>query len=117
VLCVGGFPPSPPSPADTVRGLYGAGAQVQDPLFASLNAPDVLSRFPPTLMITSTGSGEYASALALRDRLTKAGASVTFREWPGLGHAFFDPFGDPLTPAAQQAHAAIAAFFEARLAR
>jgi acetyl esterase/lipase len=119
VLCVGGFPPDQGAPAawDTVRGAYGVGASLDDPLFASLNAPEVLRRFPPTLVITSTGSGEYAKALALRDRLEQAGAPVTFKAWPGLSHAFFDPFGDPLTPQAQEAQAAIAAFFDARLAR
>jgi acetyl esterase/lipase len=85
-------------------------------MFASLNAPEVLRRFPPTLMITSTGSGEYRSALALRQRLEETGVAVTFRAWPGLSHAFFDPFGDPDTQPAHEAQSAIADFFASKLA-
>lgn len=117
VLCVGGFAPGPAPSWDAVRGVYGVGADLTGPEFASLNAPGVLRRFPPTLMITSTGSGEYRLALELRDRLAANGVEVTFKAWDGLSHAFFDPFGDPDTTPAHEAQAAIASFFDAHLGR
>jgi monoterpene epsilon-lactone hydrolase len=119
VLCAGdfGLAAGLPPAHDAVHLAYGPQARDDDPLFAALDAPQVLAKLPPTLIVTSRGGAEYPAVLRLRKALDRAGVAVEFRAWGELPHAFFDPYGDPGAPQAHAAQAAIAEFFDRRLAR
>ena len=52
-------------------------------------APELLKRFPPTLIITATRAMEMSAAVNTHRELVKAGVDADLHVWDGLGHAFF----------------------------
>jgi len=54
-----------------------------------IESPELLRRFPPTLLITASRAGELSSAINTHRLLIKAGAEADLHVWDGLGHAFF----------------------------
>jgi acetyl esterase/lipase len=107
--------------ADTLKTRLGGdepiayfdGASWQDPLLAPINHPDVLSRFPPSLIITSTRDMALSAAIAAHQRLVGVGAASELHVYEGLTHYFFS---DTDLPESRQAFNVIARFFNTRLA-
>jgi epsilon-lactone hydrolase len=62
---------------------------MDDPLVAPANSPDVLAKFPPTLLITATRDFAMSGALNTDVLLTKAGVDSELHVWDGLFHGFF----------------------------
>ena len=62
---------------------------VGNPLASPVLAPDLLKRFPPTLIISATRAPEMSSAVNTHRELVKAGVESDLNVWDGLGHAFF----------------------------
>ena len=60
--------PSNPTPLG-----YLSATDPKDPLVAPLNSPDILAKFPPTLLITATRDFAMSGALNTNIALTKAG--------------------------------------------
>lgn len=93
---------------------YFEGADWNDPLVAPINHPGLLSRFPPSLVITSTRDLALSSAVATHQRLIGAGAESELHVYEGLVHYFFSDTG---IPESRQVFDVTARFFDARLGR
>ncbi|NND66632.1 MAG: alpha/beta hydrolase fold domain-containing protein [Halioglobus sp.] len=93
---------------------YFEGADWNDPLVAPINHPELLSRFPPSLLITSTRDMALSSAVATHQRLVGAGADSDLHVYEGLTHYFFS---DTDLPESRQVFAVTARFFDTHLAR
>jgi acetyl esterase/lipase len=80
---------APPTPPQTPPLNYLAGTDPKDPLVAPVNSPDVLAKFPPTLLITGTRGFELSAALYTHEQLVKVGVETELHVWEGLFHGFF----------------------------
>jgi epsilon-lactone hydrolase len=68
---------------------YFAGASPRDPLAAPASSMEVLSKFPPTLVITSTRGFDLSAASHTHRLLVNAGVETEMHVWEGLFHGFF----------------------------
>jgi monoterpene epsilon-lactone hydrolase len=96
------FPPGP----------YMLGTDDHDPLVAPMSSLGVLSKFPPTLLISGTRDIGLSGVLYTHSRLVKAGAEADLHVWDGMWHAFFF---DPDLPESKEAYDVIAKFFAKHL--
>jgi monoterpene epsilon-lactone hydrolase len=83
--------PPLPKPGPPVRGglPYLAGVALDDPLAAPASSPEVLAKFPPTLIVTGTRAFELSSAVHTHTLLRKYGAEAELFVWEGMFHGFF----------------------------
>jgi acetyl esterase/lipase len=93
---------------------YFEGASWSDPLVAPLDHPDLLRRFPPTLVITSTRDGALSSAIVTHQRLVGVGIESDLHVYEGLMHYFF---ADTSLPESRHVFDVIAGFFDEHLAK
>lgn len=91
---------------------YFEGASAKDPLVLPINSPEVLRRFPPTLLITGSRDFEASSLFATQAALTGAGVDAELHVWDGMWHAFFF---DPDLPESQQVYRVVVSFFAKHL--
>jgi monoterpene epsilon-lactone hydrolase len=104
-------PPAEPNPPPT--GMrYVRASDLYDPLVSPAFAPDLLSRFPPTLIITGTRAGEMSAAVHSHTRLVAAGVPADLHVWEGMWHGFLD---DVDLPEAAEARAVIVRFWNRHL--
>lgn len=68
---------------------YFADTDPKDPLVSPIRSPEILSKFPPTLIITGTRGFELSSALYTHEQLVKLGVEAELHVWEGLFHGFF----------------------------
>jgi epsilon-lactone hydrolase len=68
---------------------YFAGASATDPLVAPATSMDVLARFPPTLIISSTRGFDLSAASHTHRLLVNAGVEADLHVWEGMFHGFF----------------------------
>lgn len=108
-----GAKPPPPGVSILPPSPYLAGASNDDPLVSPDRHPDVLARFPPTLLITATRDMEMSSALHTHNALVKAGIDAELHVWDGLGHGFFNLYPD--IPESRDALDVIVKFFDRQL--
>jgi monoterpene epsilon-lactone hydrolase len=84
--------PPPPlrgdAPASSALG-YLAGVSTSDPLAAPASSPEVLAKFPPTLIVTGTRGFELSSAVYTHSQLVKQGVEADLHVWEGMFHGFF----------------------------
>ncbi|HUD30876.1 MAG TPA: alpha/beta hydrolase [Novosphingobium sp.] len=92
---------------------YLDGQSDADPLVIPARSPELLKRFPPTLLITSTRDFAMSNTITAHRDLVKAGVDADLHVWDGLWHAFFT---DPDLPESRDAYAVIARFFADHLA-
>jgi monoterpene epsilon-lactone hydrolase len=88
----------PPPGAEIVEFMlksYFGDADLKDPMISPVWSQEMLSRFPPTLIITSTRAHELSSAVFTHRELVKAGAVADLHVWDGLPHAFHLNVGLP----------------------
>jgi monoterpene epsilon-lactone hydrolase len=117
-----GRAPSPPMPStqtspDSSRRApleYLAGVDLNDPLVSPANSPEVLAKFPPTLVITATRGFEYSAAVYAHTQLVKAGVDAELHVWEGMFHGFFY---NPDVPESRDCYKVIVNFFDKRLGR
>lgn len=110
-------PPQPPSGSAAAAPPplgYLAGADPNDPLVAPAASPEVLRRFPPTLIITATRGFEMSSAVYTHAQLVKAGVDAELHVWDGMFHGFFY---DPDVPESREAYDVMVRFFDRHLGR
>jgi len=93
---------------------YFEGADWSDPLVAPIDHRDLLGRFPPTLVITSTRDGALSSAIVTHQRLVGAGVESELHVYEGLMHYFF---ADTSLPESRHVFGVIARFFDRQLAQ
>jgi acetyl esterase/lipase len=91
---------------------YMAGTDPNDPLVAQSGHPEVLAKFPPTLLITGTRDFAMTNSIETDLQLAKAGADVRLLMWDGLFHGFFY---NPDVPESRDAYALICKFFDGHL--
>jgi acetyl esterase/lipase len=102
-----GLPARPPAK----RSYFGEHDRA-DPLVSPIVSPDVLRRFPPTLIVTATRAHEMSGAVETARRLRELGVDCDLAVWDGLGHAFFYSID---MPESREAFSVMAAFFRRHL--
>ena len=93
---------------------YSSGTDPKDPQVAPVNSPEVLAKFPSTLMITGTRGFELSAALYTHEQLVKAGVDTELHVWEGLFHGFFYNVN---VPESKDALDVIVKFFDGHLGR
>lgn len=89
-----------------------------DPLVSPELHDEVISKFPPTLVITGTRDFGMSQALHTHTRLTKAGVDTDLHVFEGVPHcAFANIAVMPEVPETQQAWDLIVNFFDEHLGR
>jgi epsilon-lactone hydrolase len=96
------------------RLAYFENVDEKDPLAFPLNSPAMLSRFPPTLIITGTRGFEMSGAIYTHTQLVKAGATAELHVWEGMFHGFFY---NPDVPESQEAYSVMVKFFDRYLSK
>jgi epsilon-lactone hydrolase len=110
-LLVGEFP-SPDDDSDSLRGPYFKGASSTDPLVLPIRSPEVLSHFPPTLLIAGSRDFTVSSLFKAQSALTNAGVDAELHVWDGMWHAFFF---DPDLPESKEVYRVVVDFFNRHL--
>ncbi len=108
------FPPGDRGGKGGSGGGYLSGTNPADPLVNQVGHPDVLSKFPPTLIITGTRGMELSSALYTHEQLVKVGVPADLHVWEGLFHGFFY---NPDVPECKDAYNVMVNFFDQRLGK
>lgn len=85
-----------------------------DPLVSPVNAPDVLSKFPPTLMIAGGRGVELSTAAYTHQQFVRLGVESDFHVFEGGRHSFWY---DPEPPESKQVYDIIVKFFDRHLGR
>ena len=106
--------PIPASPLKLEDLPYFKGASVTDPLVFPANAPALLAKFPPTLLISGTRDMAMSSVIHSQALLDRAGVATELRLWDGMWHSFFS---DPELPESKDAYRVIWRFFDRHLGR
>jgi monoterpene epsilon-lactone hydrolase len=94
--------------------LYLAGKDRNDPLVTPGQYPEVLAKFPPTLILTGTRDNSMSNALVTNMRMLDAGAETQLLVLEGIGHGEFNAL--PGTPEATMTFKSIWRFFDKHLA-
>jgi acetyl esterase/lipase len=111
----GVFSPPPPPGATTAKSPYRdyfEGADPRDPMVSPAMYPEVLARFPPTLVITGTRSPDLSGAVFTHSQLVKAGVPGDLIVGEGMDHCYI--YWANL-PESQDAYRAIVNFFRGHL--
>jgi acetyl esterase/lipase len=88
---------------------YLSGVDPKDPLAYPINSPELVAKFPPTLLVTSTRGMEYSAAITSHNALVRAGVDAELHVWDGLPHAFW--YNSDL-PESREVYDVIARFFD-----
>jgi epsilon-lactone hydrolase len=106
-------PPAPGAtpPRQRMRSYFD-GADMKDPLVSPMLHLNVLSKFPPTLVITGTRAMDLSPAVYTHSQLVKAGVPAELIVAEGMSHCYmyFAQF-----PEAQDAYQTIVKFFRKNL--
>lgn len=104
-----------PLPADgDVRLPYLQTARPDDPAAYPGQSPELLAKFPPTLLLAGGRDFSVSALTTMQRRLLGAGVPAELVLFDGLWHAFF-VFPD--LPESQEAYGLIGGFFDRRLGR
>lgn len=102
--------PSAP-PGQNQLGYFST-AKMDDPLVQPAKSPEMLSKFPPTLIITATRDFAMSGAIHTDVLLRKAGVDSELHVWDGLFHGFFY---NPDVPESREAFEIMIKFFDKHL--
>jgi epsilon-lactone hydrolase len=80
---------TPSAPGASSPLGYLSGTNPKDPLVSPIDSPEILAKFPPTLIITGTRDFALSGALYTHEQLTKLGVDAELHVWEGLFHGFF----------------------------
>jgi epsilon-lactone hydrolase len=104
----------PPDPAMGPMQLgYFSNADQKDPMVSPISSPEILAKFPPTLLITGTRDFAFSGTLFTDIQLVKQGVDVELHMWEGLFHGFFY---NADVPESRDALNVIVSFFDRKLA-
>lgn len=103
---------APEKPARRSGLEYLADADPHDPLVAPASSPEVLAKFPPTLIVTGTRGFELSSAVYTHSQLVKRGVKAELHVWEGMFHGFFY---NPDVPESRECYDVIVRFFDREL--
>lgn len=113
-LLLGGAPLLPEKPQSLPPEAYLLHADLTSPLVSPALWPEVLSKFPPTLLLTGTRAWDMSAAVQTHRQLIKAGATAELHLWDGMGHCFFL---DEDLQESREAYDILVKFFDAHLGR
>lgn len=105
-------------PGSTPTGIgggpdgYFSDVALDDPLVAPTTDPDILSRFPPTLVLSGTRSYDLSNAVHTHMQLVRQDVPAELYVWEGMFHGFFY---NAEVPESQQAFAVVIDFFARQL--
>jgi acetyl esterase/lipase len=105
-------PPLPTGEHGPAQFGYFAGVDRKSPLVSPVYAPEVLAKFPPTLVLTATRDMAMSGALYTHTQLVKAGVDAELHVWEGTGHCFFYSAD---MPESKDAYNVIVKFFDRHL--
>jgi monoterpene epsilon-lactone hydrolase len=111
----GSFAP-PPKPGETATDMtrgYFSGFDMSDATISPAMHPDIIAKFPPTLIITGTRAMDMSPAIYTNTQLLKAGVRSELIVGEGMGHCFI--YQSSL-PEARDAYQVIVSFFRDNLA-
>ncbi len=91
---------------------YFQGADPKDPLVSPASSPEVIAKFPPSLIVTGTRGFELSSAVFSHSQLVRQGAQSELHVWEGMFHGFFY---NPDVPESRDCYNVIVRFFQAHL--
>jgi acetyl esterase/lipase len=91
---------------------YFAGADRNDPMISPAMHPEVLAKFPPTLIITGTRAPDLSAAVLTHSQLVKAGVPGDLIVGEGMDHCYINWAN---LPESQDAYAVIVKFFRDHL--
>lgn len=112
---IGESRPPPPLPSGQAGGAplgYFSDAKLDDPLVAPASSPEVLAKFPPTLVVSGTRGFELSSAVYAHTQLVKQGVDAELHVWEGMFHGFFYNVD---VPESRDCYDVIVKFFDAHL--
>jgi monoterpene epsilon-lactone hydrolase len=90
-----------------------ADLDVRDPLVSPAYSPDVLAKFPPSLLISGTRDFGLSAVVYTHAQLTKQHVNAHLHVWEGASHcSFAQPFVDPNVPETREAWDVILRFFD-----
>ncbi len=101
-----------PSHGDRSQLPYLARADLTDPLVSPAYAPEVLAKFPSTLLVTGTRAYDMSAAVQTQRKLRKVGVEAQLELWDGLGHCFFL---DSELPESKEMFEVVTSFFDKHL--
>jgi acetyl esterase/lipase len=107
----GETPPSIPAPARglPILNLYFGDAKDNDPLVSPAYFPEVLSKFPPTLLISATRDPVLSNVVYTHTQLVKVGVTADLHVWEGMTHGFIS--ANASAPESREAWDVIVHFF------
>lgn len=91
---------------------YFQGTNPDDPLAFPARSPSLLSKFPPSLLLSSTRDLALSSVVHTHSLLVQQGVRADLHVWEGLGHAFHYY---PDLPQSRAAYDVICRFFDNQL--
>lgn len=92
---------------------YFDGSDANDPLVSPCASPNVLAKFPPTLLISASRDFFLSHTTHMHLQLIKAGVDARLYVWDGLWHGFV---WSPELPESREAFDVVARFFARHLA-
>jgi acetyl esterase/lipase len=95
-----------PDNGEFVSTVYGDD-DPSDATFAPLYHPEIMAKFPPSFLLSSTRGAEFSSVIVAHRTLRRLGVSAELHMWEGLPHGFHC-FAN--LPEAREAYATILAF-------
>lgn len=107
---------APPPDAQTAKEYddYLGETSPQSPLVSPGNYPNILSKFPPTLLITGSRDVALSSTIHTHAELVNVGVDAELHVWDGMWHSFFS---DVDLPESKEVYRVTANFFDAHLGR
>lgn len=103
-----------PRPERTTENPYFKNTDPNDPLAFPARSDEMLAKFPPSLLITSTRDLGMSSVVHTHSRLIALGVDARLHVWEGLDHRFFT---DPLFPTSREVYDVIVKFFDNQLGK
>ncbi|MDB9953558.1 alpha/beta hydrolase [Porticoccaceae bacterium] len=94
---------------------YFEGENMDDPLITPALSEDLLAKFPPSLLISSTRDMLLSSVLHTHQLLTKLGVEADLHVWEGMDHAFL--IWSPDFVESREAYDVVTNFFDKHLGR
>ncbi len=100
------------APFTVFEPYYGTNPDFEDPLLVPLKSKEIMSNFPPSLLIVSTRDFHLSSVVYTHAQLIKLGVEADLHVWEGLGHVFL--YNSEL-PESRDAYQVIVNFFNKHL--
>lgn len=101
-----------PTPRPAPIRSYFEGTDMSDPMVSPALHPEVIGKFPPTLLVTGTRAADMSAAVVTHSKLLEADVQSQLIVGEGMGHCYIY---ESKLPEAQFAYHAIASFFRTHL--